>query len=129
MTDFLQYGNGRKFEEKVDFVNHQSHWAPWAEHYQNDPNETIATLANMLGYSLEENARLLKRCNAFSKAYTEFLWAYVGLVDRLCLWCSHKPVPFGETEPLSIRGALASIKQLNSWRKENKLNIKAVDVN
>lgn len=126
--DFLQFGNGRKFEPKVDFVNHMSHWAPWADHFKNDPDYDKEVLANMLGYSLEENARLCRRLTHYTKAHAELLFAFVGLVDRLCLWCSHKPVKFGEKEPLSLKGAWVSIQQLNAWRKENKLNIRSVDV-
>lgn len=128
MTDFLQYGNGHTFEPEP-ISNHMAHWAPWADHFKDDQDQDKARLANMLGYACEEIDRLRKRGCKQNEARAELLFAYVGLVDRLCLWCSRKPAPFGEKEPLSIKGAWVSIGQLNAWRKENKLNIKAVDVN
>jgi len=62
------------------------------------------------------------------KAQAELLFAYIELVDKLCFVCRHKPAPFGDDSIPSFGSALASIEQLNSWRSENKLNIKAVDV-
>lgn len=125
---FLRFGNGHPFEPDPRFVNHMCHWAPWAEHYRASEDREKAILAYMLGSSLGENARLLKRANAFDSAYSALLWAFVSLVDRLCPWCARKPVPFGEKDTPSLRNAWASIQQLNEWRKENKLNIKAVDL-
>ena len=119
--DFLKFGNRHPFD-RDPIVNHQCHWAPWADKFQDYDGDT-GTLANMLGYSLEENQRLRERLNRFTKAHAALLFAFIELVE------TGKPESFAvEETPQSIKVAWLSIQQLNDWRRDNKLNIKAVDV-
>lgn len=97
------------------------HWAPWAEHFR-DHEGDIGTLANMLGYSLEESDRLCKRLAGFSKAQANLIFAFIDLVE------TGEAKPFTEDKPTSPAEAWKSIQLLNRWRSENKLNIRLVDV-
>jgi len=118
MTDFLKYGNGHAFEAQPQFVNHMCHWAPWADHFQNDADTEKAALANMLGYALEELSRCSERSRKLDKSRCALLWAYIATVEH------GSPIPLASSdESLSIGSAWASIQTLNRWRKENKLNI------
>ncbi len=119
---YMRFGNGHPFEPEPRFYNHQCHWAPWAEHYRDHDNPT-GTLANMLGSALEENDRVLKRAILFTRAQSALLWAFIDLVET----GEAKPFPNEET-PETIPNALALIALLSKWRRENKLNIRAVDV-
>lgn len=126
MIDFLKFGNGHKFDPKPPFSNHMCHWAPWAHHFQDDPDFEKAMLANMLGFSLEEKARLLRMLTKIKTAHSQLLWAYIRMVDTGKETKFVTPEEYGK--PLSMAGAWSGIQQLNKWRKENRLNIKCVDV-
>lgn len=124
MTDresYLRFGNGHPFDAHPDFYNHMCHWAPWAEHFRDEKSPT-GVLANMLGAALEEIDRLCKRCGKFESAYAILLWAFIDLVE------TGKPKPLTDGSSPSFEEAFASVKLLNKWRSENKLNIQLVDV-
>lgn len=125
--DFLQYGNNHAFDPEPMFFNHQCHWAPWADHYQSHEGH-VGTLAKMLGSSLEENKRLLKRCHQYSDRHVMLFWAFIHTVERLPKFFHKRiPVPIEESQ-MSIAGAWKDIQLINKWRAENKLNIKEWDV-
>jgi hypothetical protein len=124
MTDqsYLRFGNGHAFDPEPGFSNHQCHWAPWAEHYRDAGGET-GMLANMLGNALEEIDRLLKWGVDYPRKHAALLFAFIEYVE------TGELEPFPDDEPpMSPSDALESIKLLNRWRRENTLNIKAVDV-
>lgn len=125
MSDYsyLRFGNGHEFDPEPRFYNHMCHWAPWAEHYR-DEEGPIGTLANMLGSALEEIDRLCKLDSNYRVKHAALLWAFIYLVET----GEPKPFPDDLSEPADIPNAWASIQLLAKWRKENKLNIKAVDV-
>lgn len=102
-------------------VNHMIHWKPWAEKFKDDPDHEKRALAQMLGFAHEEKERLCIKGYKTSLAHSILLFAYIGVVET------------GEAKPLeegsdSLGSAWKDIQMLNQWRKENKLNIKLVDV-
>lgn len=123
MVECLEKANNPTFDPNPRFVNHMCHWKPWAKHFLEAEGD-VGTLANMLGYSLEENDRLGRRLQHYMKAHSKLLWAFIALVE------TGKTQPFvsGDEKEQSVRDAWCSIQVLNGWREENKLNIRAVDV-
>jgi hypothetical protein len=125
-TADIRTSGARPFEH-MPIENHMVHWPMWAEKYKNAPGE-VGTLARMLQYSLDDKEQMLGRYLKTSSRYTALFFAFIETVDRLPLWARWAVVtPKVSGSASSIGGAFKSIKQINTWRAKNKLNIKDWD--
>ena len=122
----VEYRN--KFQDKP-IVNHMSQWPVWAEKFLDSEDEEKQMLAHMLMYSIKDKEDMLVRFRKQSAKYTALFFAFIETVDRLPLWArwAVRTPKVGDSAS-SVGNAFKSIKQINEWRRTNKLNIKEWDV-